>query len=418
MTALRQSWQVSLRYFRVLLRQPAFLLITIVQPLIWLLLFGALFKAVTQIPGFGGTGNYLDYLTPGIVVMLAVSSAGWTGMGFIEDINSGVMDRMLVTPAWRGAFNLGSVAQCVVSVVLQTLLIIGLALLMGAEVAHARRAAPRRGAAGRRVRVAEQRPRRAHAPARVADRCRVAAAAPADVPLERADAAQPRSRVDRDRGARSTRSTGPRSPRATRSRCGSGCSRRSPCSQPGSRPARSRSTSGRCDFLKNALLASLRDGHLLPPPQPRDGRLVLELRTPDLPGLHDADARRHALPRVLAAEDPGAQPALDGRWSRSRPTSCSRSTSRSSSGVRERAARARPGARRRRITRTARPVRRRPRVTTGGCISVRLPAHGAVHIGPEHARAVLARAHDRAGAGPCALRRRSTSCRCSRARSA
>ena len=135
--AFRQSWQVFLRYFRVLMRQPAFLLITIVQPLIWLLLFGALFKAVTQIPGFGGSGSYLDYLTPGIVVMLAVSSAGWTGMGFIEDINSGVMDRMLVTPAWRGAFNLGSVAQCVVSVVLQTLLIIGLALLMGAEVAHA-----------------------------------------------------------------------------------------------------------------------------------------------------------------------------------------------------------------------------------------------------------------------------------------
>jgi ABC-2 type transport system permease protein len=136
MIAVRQSWQVFLRYFRVLARQPAFLLITIVQPLIWLLLFGALFKAVTQIPGFGGGGDYLDYLTPGIVVMLAVSSAGWTGMGFIEDINSGVMDRLLVTPAWRGAFNLGSVAQCVVSVVLQTLLIIGLALLMGASVGN------------------------------------------------------------------------------------------------------------------------------------------------------------------------------------------------------------------------------------------------------------------------------------------
>ena len=32
-------------------------------------------------------------------------------MGFIEDINSGVMDRMLVSPVWRGALNLGSVAQ-------------------------------------------------------------------------------------------------------------------------------------------------------------------------------------------------------------------------------------------------------------------------------------------------------------------
>ena len=135
MTALRQTWQVSLRYLRALLRQPAFVVITLVQPLIWLLLFGALFKAVTQIPGFE-QDSYLDYLTPGIVVMLAVSSAGWTGMGFIEDINRGVMDRMLVTPAWRGAFNLGSVAQCVLSVVIQTLLIVGLALILGADVGN------------------------------------------------------------------------------------------------------------------------------------------------------------------------------------------------------------------------------------------------------------------------------------------
>jgi ABC-2 type transport system permease protein len=135
MSGLRQTWQVSLRYFRVLLRQPAFLAITIVQPLIWLLLFGALFKNVTQIPGFGA-GSYLDYLTPGIVVMLAVSSAGWTGMGFIEDIDSGVMDRMLVSPAWRGALNLGSVMQAVISVLLQTALIVVLAVLMGAELVH------------------------------------------------------------------------------------------------------------------------------------------------------------------------------------------------------------------------------------------------------------------------------------------
>ena len=79
MIPLRQTWQVTLRYLRVLLRQPAFVIITLIQPLIWLLLFGALFKAVTQIPGFDGT-SYIDYLTPGVVVMLAVSSAGWTGI--------------------------------------------------------------------------------------------------------------------------------------------------------------------------------------------------------------------------------------------------------------------------------------------------------------------------------------------------
>jgi ABC-2 type transport system permease protein len=78
----------------------------------------------------------VNYLTPGVVVMLAVSSAGWTGMGFIEDINSGVMDRMLVAPAWRGAFNLGAVIQAVISVVIQTLLVVLLALALGADYTH------------------------------------------------------------------------------------------------------------------------------------------------------------------------------------------------------------------------------------------------------------------------------------------
>jgi ABC-2 type transport system permease protein len=130
--ALRQTWQVSLRYLRVFARQPAFLGITLTQPLIWLLLFGALFKAVTDIPGFDGD-SYIDFLTPGVVVMLAVSSAGWTGMGFIEDINAGVMDRMLASPVWRGALNLGSVVQAVITVSIQTALILLLALALGAH---------------------------------------------------------------------------------------------------------------------------------------------------------------------------------------------------------------------------------------------------------------------------------------------
>jgi ABC-2 type transport system permease protein len=135
MTPLRQTWQVSLRYLRVIARQPAFLFIALVQPVIWLLLFGALFKAVTEIPGFDG-GSYINFLTPGVVVMLAVSSAGWTGMGFIEDINSGVMDRMLAAPVWRGALNLGSVVQSVIQITIQTLLIVLLSLALGADYAN------------------------------------------------------------------------------------------------------------------------------------------------------------------------------------------------------------------------------------------------------------------------------------------
>jgi ABC-2 type transport system permease protein len=131
-TPLRHSWQVALRYIRALLRQPAWIGISIVQPVIWLLLFGALFKRAADIPGFSG-GSYLEFLTPGVVVMLAVSSAGWVGMGFIEDINRGTMDRLLASPIWRGALNLGSVAQSVLSIGIQTVIVISLSLAVGAR---------------------------------------------------------------------------------------------------------------------------------------------------------------------------------------------------------------------------------------------------------------------------------------------
>jgi ABC-2 type transport system permease protein len=133
MTPLRHTWQVALRYIRALLRQPAWIGISLFQPIIWLLLFGALFKRAADIPGFAG-GSYIEFLTPGVVVMLAISSAGWVGMGFIEDINRGTMDRLLVSPIWRGALNLGSVAQSVLSILIQSLVVIGLSLALGAHL--------------------------------------------------------------------------------------------------------------------------------------------------------------------------------------------------------------------------------------------------------------------------------------------
>jgi ABC-2 type transport system permease protein len=132
MIVLRQTWQVYMRGLRVLLRQPAYLMMTLVQPVIWLLLFGALFKSVVKIPGFHG-GSYIDFLTPGVVVMLAVFSAGWSGMGFVEDINSGVMDRMLASPVRRGVLNAGTVVYASFLVAVQTGIIVLLSLALGAH---------------------------------------------------------------------------------------------------------------------------------------------------------------------------------------------------------------------------------------------------------------------------------------------
>ncbi len=130
---LRHTRALSVRQLLALWRQPWFVAITLVQPMIWLLLFGALFKKVVEIPGFKG-GSYIDFLTPGIVVMSALFSAGWHGMGWINAIDRGIVDRFLVSPVSRVALVASGIAQQVVIVLIQSLIIIGVAAALGAHL--------------------------------------------------------------------------------------------------------------------------------------------------------------------------------------------------------------------------------------------------------------------------------------------
>jgi ABC-2 type transport system permease protein len=132
MNAIRQSWALLTdRYLRQLYRQPAVIGITLTQPVIWLLLFGALFKKVAELPGFGG-GSYITYLTPGVVIMTALFSSSWTGMSFIEDADTGVMDRFLTAPVPRGALIAASLGYQGVTTVVQSAIIIAIGWGIGA----------------------------------------------------------------------------------------------------------------------------------------------------------------------------------------------------------------------------------------------------------------------------------------------
>lgn len=131
-TMVADSTHFGARQARALLRQPYFLVITLLQPIIWLLLFGQLFKRVVDIPGFS-TGSYIAFLTPGIVVMTALFSSGWAGMGFIIDMERGVLNRFLVTPAPRGSLIAGNLLYQALTMVVQSLIILGIGLLAGAR---------------------------------------------------------------------------------------------------------------------------------------------------------------------------------------------------------------------------------------------------------------------------------------------
>ena len=136
MSLFKHSWYMMNRHLLNLWRQPIWIAVTLVQPIIWLLLYGALFKSVVKIPGFH-SGSYIQFLAPGIVVMTALFSAGWSGMAVIDDIDKGVIDRFLVSPTVRGSLILGRLLSGTVIIVVQSLIIVLLALLVGARFPNA-----------------------------------------------------------------------------------------------------------------------------------------------------------------------------------------------------------------------------------------------------------------------------------------
>lgn len=131
-TAIRHTWYMSQRQMLMLFRQPVWIAITLIQPIIWILLYGQAFKNITELGGFG-TLNYLTYLTPGVVVMTALFSGGWNGFSVIEDINHGVMDRFLVTPASRGAIIFGRMVQLAIIAAIQSAILLLIGFLTGAD---------------------------------------------------------------------------------------------------------------------------------------------------------------------------------------------------------------------------------------------------------------------------------------------
>ena len=176
---------------------------------------------MTEIPGFAAGGSYLDYLMPGVVVMTALFSSGWSGMGIIEDIDRGLMDRFLVAPIHRSSLIGGRVAYEAISLILQSLIIGGLALLLGAQFAGgplgfavlvlcavllgaAFAALSDASALSVRQREVGHRPQHVHGPA-------------ADLPLGGIPAARAGARTGSRRWPGSTRSTGRSRPAARRS---------------------------------------------------------------------------------------------------------------------------------------------------------------------------------------------------------
>ncbi|MFC8799817.1 ABC transporter permease [Promicromonospora sp. NPDC057138] len=122
------------RAYRGTIRIPVFAVMNLVQPMIWLLLFGQLFRRVVEIPGFAAPGDtYLEFIAPGVVMMTAMFGAAWAGTSFIQDMDRGVMDRLLASPASRAAMQVATMVWYAAVALVQGLVVLGVAWLCGAR---------------------------------------------------------------------------------------------------------------------------------------------------------------------------------------------------------------------------------------------------------------------------------------------
>ncbi len=133
MTLFYDIQSLFTRALTKIIRNPILLFINLFTPLLFLLLFSQLLEKLTLLPG--ASGSYLEYLTPGILVLNAVTGAALSGMSIVNDINSGFLQKMLLTPANRAAILLGRLMTDILVLIIQSAIILGVALLMGLTIA-------------------------------------------------------------------------------------------------------------------------------------------------------------------------------------------------------------------------------------------------------------------------------------------
>jgi ABC-2 type transport system permease protein len=132
MTLLYDTQSLFTRALTKIIRNPTLLFVNLFTPMLFLLLFSQLLQKLSLL---GLSGSYLTYLTPGILVLNAVTGSFQSGMSIVNDLNSGFLQKLLLTPVSRAAVLLGRLMTDLLVLIIQSTIIIGAATLLGLSIA-------------------------------------------------------------------------------------------------------------------------------------------------------------------------------------------------------------------------------------------------------------------------------------------
>src|SRR5487761_516276 len=133
MKLLRDTGLVFGRYFDLFIHNPVWVALGVLQPVLYLVLFAPLLKPLAGVPGFPSGGAY-NVFVPGLLVQLGMFGAAGVGFSLISELRMGVIERLRVTPVSRVALLLGRALRDMLSILVQSLILILLSLPFGLSI--------------------------------------------------------------------------------------------------------------------------------------------------------------------------------------------------------------------------------------------------------------------------------------------
>ena len=144
---LHGLWALTKRDLKKWYTNPYQLLISLIQPAVWLGLFGKAvnfgsFVSAGGLPqaqqnqillGIFGTTSYFSFLACGMLAFIILFTSAFSGMSVVFDRRFGFLNKALSTPVGRGAVVTAKVMQSVVRSLVQSAIVLGIAVALGMD---------------------------------------------------------------------------------------------------------------------------------------------------------------------------------------------------------------------------------------------------------------------------------------------
>jgi ABC-2 type transport system permease protein len=144
-------WALTNRDLVKWYKNPIQLIISLIQPVVWLGLFGKALNFgsfISSQPGitaaettvlyqkFFGVSSYFSFLSAGMLAFIILFTAAFAGMSVVWDRRFGFMNKALSTPVGRGAIVIGKILQSVIRSLIQAAIVLGIAIVLGMDTSH------------------------------------------------------------------------------------------------------------------------------------------------------------------------------------------------------------------------------------------------------------------------------------------